>query len=115
MCWYQETQNIRAADKPVLCAIAVNLSRRANEGHGGLEGGHERQRERQALHTPVCIHELLRGALASSGEGVVQPDGHGGHQQQRKYHIINDSEVLVPCGIHNETAGMKRDIRVSAV
>lgn len=114
VCWYQETKNIRAANKPVLRAIGVNLSRRANDGHGRLEGGHKRQRERQALHTPVCEQELSRGALASSGEGVVQPDGHGGHQQQGEYHIINNSEVLVACGIHTETAGMKRDITVSA-
>lgn len=114
VCWYQETQNIRAANEPVLRAIGIDFSRRANDGHSRLEGSHERQRERQALHTPVCEQKLLRGALASSGEGVVQPDGHGGHQQQRKYHIINNSEVLRPRRIHAEIASMKRDIRVSA-
>lgn len=113
VCWYQETQNIRAANEPILCAIGVDFSRRANDGHSRLEGGHERQRERQALDAPVCEQKLSRGALATSGEGVVQPDGHGGHQQQRKYHIINNSEVLGCRWIHTETSGMKRDFNVS--
>lgn len=107
VCWYQETQNIRAAYKPVLRAVGVDLSWRADDGHSRLESGHERQRERKALHLPVSEQKLLRGPLTPSGEGIVQPDGHRGYQQQSKYNIIHRTEVLVSCGIHTDTPGMK--------
>lgn len=107
VCRYQETQNIRAAYKPVLRAVGVDLGRRADDGHGRLEGGHERQREREALHLPISEQELLHGSLTPSGERVVQSDGHRGHQQQSKYDIVDRTEVLVSCGIHTDAPGMK--------
>lgn len=97
----QEPQDISAANEPVLCAIGVDLCWCPNYSNSRLERGHERQGKGQALHAPVCQQELLCGLLPSSREGIIQPYGHRGHQEQDKQHKVNSSE-FVSSAVHSD-------------
>lgn len=82
--WDQEPQDISAANEPVLCAIGVDLRWRPHYSNSRLERGRERQGQRQAPHAPVSQQKLLRGLLPSAREGIIQPNGYRGHQEQGK-------------------------------
>lgn len=88
----EQPEDVSTADEPVLRAVGVDLCRNADDGHGGLEGGDERQRDREAAHAPVRHQELLRGSLPAAGHGVVQPDARRGRQQQAKDDVIRHHE-----------------------
>lgn len=94
VCWNEEAQNVGAADEPVLSTVSVDLRWYADDRYRRLEGGDERQRNRETVHASVCHEELLSGALAPPRHSVVEPDGHGGDQQDGEYHIVH------PCKIH---------------
>lgn len=96
----EEAQDVRAAKEPVLRPVGVDFSWDAYDGHGGLEGGDERQRHRQAAHAPVCHQELLRCPLPAARQRVVQADGHGRSQQDGEYHIVRNCKVLLLRRIH---------------
>lgn len=98
----EEAQDVSAAKEPVLSSVGVDFGRDAYDGHGGLEGGDERQRHRQTAHAPVCHQELPGCPLPPARERVVQADGHGRGQQDREYHIVHNCEVLLLGRIHPE-------------
>lgn len=98
----EEAQDVRTAKEPILSPIGVDFRRDAYDGHGGLEGGDERQGHRQAAHAPVGHQELLRCPLPPAREGVVQADGHGSGQQDSEYRIVQSFEVLPLGRMHPE-------------
>lgn len=100
MSWNEEAENISAADEPVLSTVSVDLCGYPNDRHSRLEWGDERQRNRKAAHAPVCQQKLLCGALSPTRQSVIQPDAHRGCQQDGKYHIVCNSEVLLVGRVH---------------
>lgn len=102
----EEAQDVSTANEPVLSSVRVDLCRDAYDGHGRLERGDERQRHRQTPHVPVCHQELPRCPLAPARERVVQPDGHGSSQQDGKYNIVHNREVLPLGRVHPDSVGV---------
>ena len=110
----EEAQEVAAAEEPVLRPVSVDLPRDADDGHGRLEGGDERQRHGETAHTAVRHQELLRGALPPPRQRVVQSDGQRGGEEKRKDPVVQRSKTLLKRRVHRvrdqrlETSGGER-------
>lgn len=100
--WNQQAQDVGTADEPVLSTVSVDFRWYPNDGHSWLEWSDKRQGNRETAHAPVCHQELLCSALTPSRESMVQPDGHRGSEQQGKYHIVYNREVLLVGRVHRD-------------
>lgn len=66
MSWYEQAQEVGAAQEPVLGPKGVDLRRSAQDGHGGLESGQQGQGHRKAGHGAVGHQKLLGEAKGQS-------------------------------------------------